>query len=90
MQKAFIKSCLLMTRLHCVFGDCICFCYIGTTQLCRRCNHGECWHKLENAFVTPRACAQRPEYVYESVPHSVPVAIAEEIIFCPTIMALPV
>ena len=78
-----------MTRLHCVFRNCNCSRFIGS-NLCLHCNHAECWHQFQNAFLSPRCFARTPHYRFSRILPSVPPlpeVIAE---FCPTVIGLPV
>ena len=85
-------------RLHCEFGDCLCPKCIGSPK-CRRCGHGECWHKRSVQFDSPRMSARRGQYVKVPIvigmfipmaPPVSPLESEDSDNYCPCSVALPV
>jgi hypothetical protein len=85
-------------RLNCEFGDCLCSKCIGSPK-CRRCGHGECWHKRSVQFDSPRVSARRGQYVKVPIVHGVFIPMAPPVSplesedsdnYCSHSVALPV
>lgn len=83
-------------RLQCEFGDCQCSLCLGTGR-CRRCGHGECWHKRSTQFDSQRVSAHRGRYIRIPIitgvfsPQVPPTSPTEDPTdFCVTVIGLPV
>jgi len=85
-------------RLHCEFGDCQCQKCIGSPK-CRRCGHGECWHKRSVQFDSPRSAADNGRYIRVPVicgifmpiaPPVSPFESSDQDSYCEELTTLPV
>ena len=80
-------------RLHCEFNTCPCLNYVGNSNRCYYCGHGDCWHANDHGqFESTRQAACSPTYMFILMPQlpQVPPLPEDSPRFCPKVIALPV